>query len=118
MTWELFQRILRDLKAFPQKVKKFNLLDFGESLCHPEFPGIVTAMCCDATRDVKYGNIYDKSLTELWNGSTHRNFLIMQLKGKRFEHPYCKDCMMPNDIATEADLLDTWAGKILEKIQA
>ena len=92
-------------------------------VCHRAFyrlriraNGDVTAMCCDATRDVKYGNIYEKTLSELWNGSVHRNFLIMQLKGKRFEHPYCKECMMPNDITTEADLLDPWAERILERI--
>ena len=38
------------------------------------------------------------------------------MEWRRFEHPYCKECVMPNDITTEADLLDPWAGEILERM--
>lgn len=93
-------------------------------VCHRAFyrlrvraNGDVTAMCCDATRDVKYGNIYDSSLKDIWQGDVHKNFLKMQLEGKRFLHPYCKDCVMPNDIASEADVLDPWAEEILRRMQ-
>ena len=37
--------------------------------------------------------------------------------GRCFEHPYCKECMMPNDITTEADLLDPWADELLERMK-
>lgn len=91
-------------------------------VCHRAFyrlriraNGDVTAMCCDATRDVKYGNILDETLPEIWNGPVHNSFLKMQLLGRRFEHPYCKGCMMPNDITNEADLLDPWAKEILTR---
>ena len=93
-------------------------------VCHRAFyrlrvraNGDVTAMCCDATRDVKYGNIYDSSLKNIWQGDVHKNFLKMQLEGKRFFHQYCKDCVMPNDIASEADVLDPWAEEILGRMQ-
>jgi len=92
-------------------------------VCHRAFyrlrvrvNGDVTAMCCDATRDVKYGNIYERTLSELWNGSVRKEFLKMQLEGRRFLHPYCKDCVMPNDIAAMEDILDPWAEEILQKI--
>ena len=40
MTDELIDKILHDLKEFPEKVKKVNLFGFGETLCHPKFPEI------------------------------------------------------------------------------
>lgn len=92
-------------------------------VCHRAFyrmrvraDGDVTAACCDATQDVRYGNVWNDSLYNIWNGEVHRAFLRLQLEGKRFEHSYCKYCVMPNDIATEADLLDPWADEILGKM--
>ena len=92
-------------------------------VCHRAFyrmrvrvNGDVTAACCDATQDVKYGNVWKDSLYHIWNGEAHKAFLKLQLEGRRFEHPYCKECMMPNDITTEADVLDPWADEILERM--
>lgn len=79
--------------------------------------GDVTAACCDATQDVRYGNIENDSLYNIWNGEAHRAFLRLQLEGRRFEHPYCKECVMPNDITSEADLLDRWADEILGRMK-
>ena len=42
MTDELIDKILYDLREFPKKIKKVNLFGFGESLCHPKFPEIVS----------------------------------------------------------------------------
>ncbi len=93
-------------------------------VCHRAFyrmrlraNGDVTAACCDATQDVRYGNVWKDSLYNIWNGKAHRRFLKLQLEGKRFEHLYCKECMMPNDIASEADLLDSWADEILGRME-
>ena len=93
-------------------------------VCHRAFyrmrirsNGDVTAACCDATQDVRYGNIQNKSLFDIWNGKKRKAFLELQLEGRRFEHSYCKECVMPNDIATKADLLDPWAGEILERMR-
>ena len=92
-------------------------------VCHRAFyrmriraNGDVTAACCDATNDVKYGNVYQDSLYNIWNGNVHKSFLRLLLEGRRFEHPMCKDCVMPNDITSEADILDPWAEEILKRI--
>ena len=54
-------------------------------VCHRPFyrlrvcaDGRVTAMCCDATRDVLFGNIQDASLLDIWNGRTRTSFLKAQ----------------------------------------
>ncbi len=92
-------------------------------VCHRPFfrlsvraNGDITAACCDATRDVVYGNAYRDKVAQIWNGAKHHAFLKMQLQGKRFFHPSCKDCVMPNDITTQEDILDPWAEEILKRI--
>jgi len=77
--------------------------------------GKVTAACCDIPNDFYYGDIYKESLVDIWNGSKHRNLMKMQLEGRRFLHPICKNCTIPNDITTEADILDPYAETLLEK---
>lgn len=91
-------------------------------VCHRPFyrlavrtNGDVTAACCDQIHDVRFGNINDASLVEIWNGRKREEFLKMMLKGGRFKHPYCKNCIMPNDITTEEDLLDPYAEEILNR---
>ena len=78
--------------------------------------GKVTAACCDIPNDFYYGNIYEDTLVKIWNGENRKKLLKMQLEGKRFQHPICKQCTIPNDITTEADILDPWAKELLEII--
>lgn len=77
--------------------------------------GGVYASCCDTPNDILYGNINDKHLKDIWQGSIRTSFLKMQLKGDRFKHPVCKNCMLPNDITTEADIIDPYAEEILNR---
>ncbi len=93
-------------------------------VCHRPFyrlavrtNGDVTAACCDQLHDIKYGNINDNTLKEIWESKCRTEFLKMMLRGQRFKHPFCKDCVMPNDITTEADLLDPYAEDILKRFE-
>lgn len=93
-------------------------------VCHRPFyrlavraNGDVTAACCDQLHDIKYGNINDNTLLEIWKGNKRTEFLKMMLSGERFKHPYCKDCIMPNDITTKEDLLDPYADEIMRRIK-
>lgn len=79
--------------------------------------GQVTAACCDIPNDIRFGNINEESLNDIWNGQKRRSFLKMQLEGRRFEYPNCKYCTMPNDITTEADILDPYKREILERLK-
>ncbi len=92
-------------------------------VCHRPFyrmavrtNGDVTAACCDQLHDIKFGNIFDDTLLEIWNSNKRNDFLKMMLRGERFKHPYCKNCVMPNDITTEADILDPYSKEILERM--
>lgn len=91
-------------------------------VCHRPFfrvrigaNGLVTSACCDTPKDIVYGDINEDSLYNIWNGDKHKAFLKMQLEGKRFKHPSCKNCVAANDITTDADYLDPWAEGILKR---
>ena len=91
-------------------------------VCHRPFyrlriapDGKITAACCDTPNDIVYDNIYQNHLIDVWQGKIRTAFLKMQLKGDRVKHPICKNCMLPNDITTEADLLDPYAYDILSR---
>lgn len=42
MTMELFEHILHDVKAFPHRVKVFEMFSFGEPLCNPLLPEMIS----------------------------------------------------------------------------
>jgi len=48
MKMELFEKILRDLQQFPEKIKKVRLFEFGEPLLHLDLPAMI-----GATRDAE-----------------------------------------------------------------
>ncbi len=92
-------------------------------VCHRPFfrvrvaaNGLVTSACCDTPHDIVYGDINEDSLYNIWNGEKHKSILRMQLEGKRFIHPSCKNCVSANDITSEADYLDPWAKEILKRL--
>ncbi len=78
--------------------------------------GGVYAACCDAPNDIYFGSIYESNLKSIWKGVKRESFLKMQLRGERFKHPVCKDCILPNDITNEADILDPYAEEILKRL--
>lgn len=91
-------------------------------VCHRPFyrlrvssDGKITANCCDQPNDIIYGDIYKTNLKKTWGGGTREGLLKMLLRGERFNHPVCKNCPLPNDITTEADILDPYAEEILKR---
>lgn len=69
--------------------------------------GRVTS-CCDPLNSIFWGNIHQKSLTEIWNGPLHYEFLQAQLENRGLCHPLCESCYMPYDVYSEADKLEEY----------
>ncbi len=118
-----YQEVDADIKLHATEGRKGFKNRSVNKVCHRPFyrlavrtNGDVTAACCDQLNDVIYGNILENTLREIWNGDVRTGFLRLQLEGKRFSHSCCKGCIMPNDITNEADLLDPWAGELLQCI--
>jgi radical SAM protein with 4Fe4S-binding SPASM domain len=44
MAWELFTKVVEDMRAFPRRLKQINLYKDGESLIHPRFIDMVRAL--------------------------------------------------------------------------
>ncbi len=78
--------------------------------------GKITASCCDFEHDVVYGNAYTDNIVDVWNGEIRKNFLKLQLLQKRYEHPFCKKCVIPNDVTNERDILDPYVEEILARM--
>ena len=78
--------------------------------------GKITASCCDFENDIIYGDAYRDNIVELWNSVKRKEFLKMQLKGERYKHPSCKNCMIPQDVTNEKDILDPYANEILKRL--
>lgn len=62
--------------------------------------------CCNAPYPLILGNIQNESMVDMWNGKKRRNFLKMQLEGKRMLHDTCKKCVIPNSTNFKQDDLD------------
>ena len=79
--------------------------------------GKITASCCDFENDIIYGDAYQDNIVDIWNGLKRREFLIMQLKGERYKYLSCKNCMTPQDVTNDRDMLDSFAEGLLKRFQ-
>lgn len=117
-----YDKIDENIKKTVMNGREGVATDHIHKVCHRPFfrvrvaaNGLVTSACCDTPHDIVYGDITKESLYDIWNGKKHKAFLKMQLQGKRFMHPSCKNCVAANDITTEADILDPYAEEILKR---
>lgn len=75
--------------------------------------GYVTP-CCDPLKAIYWGNMHDKSLTDIWNGRERVDFLKRLLRKERRDFEPCKSCFVPKDISDVRDNLDDCTPDILE----
>lgn len=68
--------------------------------------------CCSTSVPLCYGNVKEKSLTEIWNGSQHKEFLIRQLNGAA-DINICKECVVPQFGLQDGDYLDNYKDELL-----
>mgnify|MGYP001042407449 FL=1 len=54
--------------------------------------GRVALCCLDSEFNYELGNINDKTIKEVWNGETIREYRKMHLSGKRNEMLLCRGC--------------------------
>jgi radical SAM protein with 4Fe4S-binding SPASM domain len=73
---------------------------------------------CQQTGGPTYGNINDTKLSDLWNGSKHKEFMLKNLRRDYSgQNEMCRDCKAKALIATDADYLDPYAEEIISRIQ-
>lgn len=76
--------------------------------------GDVMPCCREDDENLILGNIKNESIFDIWNGDKLKNFRLLQLKKKRFEHIVCKDCCLPDKITVHNDNLDNYTEKLLK----
>lgn len=54
----------------------------------------------------KLGNIWNKSLLDIWNGEDLKRFQQMQMDKLRKNNPQCARCCAPDDVTHPEDNLD------------
>lgn len=57
---------------------------------HPD--GFVTVCCIDAARELKIGNIFEKSVKEIWLSEDYQHLRDLHAKGRSGEIPICSKC--------------------------
>jgi len=70
--------------------------------------------CDTILKPVVLGNVKEELLTNMWNGSIHKEFCAMQLQKERMTaNQQCARCIAPDDVAHPEDALDDDAERIL-----
>lgn len=65
--------------------------------------GDVVVCCADWNKKTKVGNIHQKHIRDIWNGTELHDFRLMQLEGRKHENASCVNCTY---IDTTPDDLD------------
>lgn len=67
MSWELFKKIVEDLKPFEGQIKVITLAGFGEPLLNPFFPDMIRVLkenrCCREIRTVTNASLLDEKMS-------------------------------------------------------
>ncbi len=69
MSFELFKKIVDDMKEFDRKIKVVNLFSFGEPLLNKQFPDMVRYLknqdVCDEIRTISNGSLLNPKLNQV-----------------------------------------------------
>lgn len=71
--------------------------------------------CCSEKYPIKYDNILNKSLSEIWNSKKRNDFLVNLLNGRN-KLVKCKDCNMAIYNVSKEDYLDNYKDELIKKI--
>ena len=104
-----------DNDLYGNKSKTVNICSRPFMSLYISSDGNIMPCCREDNKNLIIGNIKNESLYNIWNGKLLKNFRILQLKNKRFEHVICKDCCLPDTITTNEDNLDNHSKKLLTK---
>lgn len=70
---------------------------------------------CDAIyKACNLGNVREQRLKDLWDSGKKKQFCKMQLEKRRESHSACGKCCAPDDVASEKDILDMDAYKLIQ----
>lgn len=107
-----------------EAVNKFNGR-FGDiACCSLLFYGLMVSPegemipCTRLPPPVTFGNVYDSTLWEGWNGEARRRFLKDHLRLTRKQFPPCRNCYTAvNCVMTEEDIIDPFREEILSRLE-
>lgn len=109
----VLERLYHDNENYVVEDIMNNHLFKGRKACRYPFThmtvrsdGGVVVCCSDWMQKTKIGNVYDKSLAEIWNSKEMYDFRCMMLKTKGLGNEICKNCEIPLRGFAEDDIDD------------
>ncbi len=116
---ELFAKVIEEIHRFPKKIRLIETYSFGEPLCNPNLEKMIAIIreedIAEKINFTTNGLLFTPRRVDALMEAGVDTIRMMQLEGRRFQHPVCRDCVLANDITNEADLLDPWAEEILHR---
>lgn len=67
-------------------------------------------------KSFRIGNVFEQSLTDIWNGDARKNLLKIHLENRRMKHPVCGNCYSCATVLDERENLDNDVEYILNKL--
>lgn len=105
---------LKDIEGNPKKSLEVCIQPFNSLFIHAS--GNVSACCTDYLEKIVFGNVFNESLIDIWNGRKLNKFRIMHLKKMRKNHLACKKCDYMNYVNQEENILDDRSEEILDRM--
>jgi cyclic pyranopterin phosphate synthase len=102
-----FNKNLRS-NMYAQPHQKYEVCSLGFFMMYINSNGDVYP-CCNHIDPAGWGNIYQHTLKEIWNGEQREAFLDMMLSHERNqqdEYPICNGCNIPDAVLRAEDSLD------------
>jgi radical SAM protein with 4Fe4S-binding SPASM domain len=104
----------KDIEGKPKKSLEVCIQPFNSLFIHAS--GNVSACCTDYLEEITFGNVFNESLMNIWNGEKLNTFRAMHLKKMRKKHLQCQSCGYINYVNQEENIIDDQSEEILERM--
>ncbi len=104
----------KDIEGKPKKSLAVCIQPFNSLFIHAT--GHVSACCTDYLEELTFGNVFNESLMNIWNGQKLNKFRVMHLKKMHKNHLQCKKCDYMNYVNQDENIIDGQSEEILARM--
>ncbi len=104
----------KDIEGKSKKSLEVCIQPFNSLFIHAS--GNVSACCTDYLEEIAFGNVFNESLMNIWNGKKLNKFRVMHLKKMHKKHLQCQKCDYMNYVNQEENIIDDQSEEILARL--
>lgn len=104
----------KDIEGKPKRSVEVCIQPFNSLFIHAS--GNVSACCTDYLEEIAFGNVFNESLMNIWNGKKLNKFRVMHLKKMHKKHLQCQKCDYMNYVNQEENIIDGQSEEILARM--